>query len=381
MSPGHAPFEQPGSRTTRSRSERDFGLDALRALAILSVLLLHASRIGPPGVPSRLAPVLECGWAGVDLFFVLSGFLIGGQLFAAFASRAQRLLWPFWVRRWTRTVPLYLVALFVYAVVKPVVFKHAFFGGFRWTYFFFLQNVFELTDFGQSWSLCVEEQFYFVFPLFFIGLASVRPRALAWTWIWLTPMAISVMARASHLHYLSTHGIRGWDAYLYVERYVRCNTATHLDGLAVGLFLAANREVWTRWTRRRRIGVSLAGGAVVIGALALEPMTPTDSAILWLYPALAVGFGAALIGCYGARAPRLGEALIRRMALWSYGAYVWNNLLAREFQLRWRGSWTIGMLAFVLGTFAVAWITYVCVEVPGMRLRRQVLPVSAEARA
>jgi peptidoglycan/LPS O-acetylase OafA/YrhL len=69
------------------------------------------------------------------------------------------------------------------------------------------------------------------------------------------------------------------------------------------------------------------------------------------------------------------------MALWSYGAYVWNNLLAREFQLRWRGSWTIGMLAFVLGTFAVAWITYVCVEVPGMRLRRQVLPVSAEARA
>jgi peptidoglycan/LPS O-acetylase OafA/YrhL len=356
-------------------SDRDFGLDALRAGAILSVILHHVARFGGPRIvlPFGLASIFDRGWAGVDLFFVLSGFLIGGQLFNAFAAGAPRLLWPFWVRRWTRTVPLYLVALFVYAVVKPVVFKYPFYGGFRWTYLFFLQDLFDLTDFGQSWSLCVEEQFYFVFPLFFIALVSMSGRGREWKWIWLAPIGLSVLARAYYLHHLSIHGVTGWNAYQYAERYVRCNTATHLDGLAVGVFLAATRSDWTRWTRGARLAISFAGAAVVVASLALEPVTPTDSAILWLYAALAAGFGAMLIGCYGVAAPRFGATLIRRMALWSYGAYVWNNLLMREFQLAWRGPWVLGMIAFVVGTFGVAWVTYACVESPGMRLRRVAL--------
>ena len=343
-SPGHAMAGQPVSRPAKTTSDRDFGLDALRACAILSVLLFHAARLGMPSiaVPPGLAAIFGLGWAGVDLFFVLSGFLIGGQLFGAFAAGAPRLLWPFWLRRWTRTVPLYLVALFVYAVVKPVVLKYPFQGGFHWTYLFFLQNLFDLTDFGQSWSLCVEEQFYFVFPLCFIGLISLNRRAGEWTWIWLTPIGISVIARASVLHHLSLHGIRGWDAYQYVERYVRCSTATHLDGLAVGVFLAATRRVWTRWTRGLRVGVSLAGAAVAVTSLALEPGDVTDSTILWSYPALAAGFGAVLVGCYGAAAPRFGAPLVRRMAIWSYGAYIWNNLLMRELQHEWRGPLDTG---------------------------------------
>jgi peptidoglycan/LPS O-acetylase OafA/YrhL len=230
-----------------------------------------------------------------------------------------------------------------------------------------------MTDFGQSWSLCVEEQFYLVFPLAFFALSAGFPRALKWKWIWLLPMAISVVARARVLDELATLKLQGWNAFLYVEVHARLASLTHLDGLAVGVFLASTRDLWTRWSRRSRGAFALVGAAVAVAVLTGRPVTPTDSALLWYFAVLSCAFGALLVGCFGVGAPRRGEAVVRRIALWSYGAYLWNSLIVRPFEIGWHGSWWLGSILFFAVTFATAWVTYVGAELPGMRLRRPLL--------
>ncbi len=139
---------------------RNLGLDIMRAFSIWLVLLQHGG-INIHG----LAP-LKIGGIGVEIFFVLSGFLIGGILFREIekGNSLIQTLRVFWIRRWLRILPLY------YAVL---LFKFIFFDysiGFNILYYvFFLQNNFYGIDyFGVSWSLVIEEWFYLFIPIFLL---------------------------------------------------------------------------------------------------------------------------------------------------------------------------------------------------------------------
>ena len=130
------------------------GLDFLRALAIVLVVNCHVATTF--GSRPEYRP-LQLGGKGVDLFFVLSGWLLGRQLIRELRDTNTIDLRRFWYRRWLRTLPAYYAVLaFTYAwqIVR---------GNYdlRWSYWFFGQTY--LTDlpyFGISWSLCVEEHFY-----------------------------------------------------------------------------------------------------------------------------------------------------------------------------------------------------------------------------
>ena len=159
-------------------------LDGLRALAILAVMAIHA------GVPGS-----GLGWAGVDLFFVLSGFLITSLLADEFARDGQVSLVKFWGRRFLRLMPAYWayacaltasIVLFHWGWLRP----H---GGWTpgsyiaslWLYFvnYLPQGgIWEYQWFSvHLWSLAVEEQFYFVWPIVCsIGLRLGRPAWVAW---------------------------------------------------------------------------------------------------------------------------------------------------------------------------------------------------------
>jgi len=118
------------------------------------------------------------GFFGVELFFVLSGVLIGKLLINVFNSdNIQKELKNFLIRRWLRTLPLYFVMLVVYAVgnyfLDPV--KNGDFS--LWKYVFFIQNFFQYqpTFFGISWSLSVEEWFYILFPAVLFMIKKLNP--------------------------------------------------------------------------------------------------------------------------------------------------------------------------------------------------------------
>ncbi len=146
-------------------------LDALRALAIMLVFLGHC--VNSYGSPSWLAP-LQFGGTGVDLFFVLSGWLIGNQLFSERDRFSNIEVVRFWLRRWMRTMPAYFAVLGL-TITQLYITKDAF--NFPWAHLFFLQNyIGESAVFFVSWSLSVEEQFYlFIAP--FVVFITKRDKA------------------------------------------------------------------------------------------------------------------------------------------------------------------------------------------------------------
>lgn len=145
---------------------RIFGLDLLRFAAIVLVVLGH-SRWMTTTFPKPLRAILHgSGILGVELFFVLSGFLIGGILLKQFEKNNFSLdfnaVKTFWIRRWFRTLPAYYLILMVY-----VMFYFLERPANLWKYFFFLQNIWNYPPyfFEESWSLCIEEISYLISPL------------------------------------------------------------------------------------------------------------------------------------------------------------------------------------------------------------------------
>ncbi len=144
---------------------RNFGLDLIRASAIILVLIDHVGYFFPALV--NLNPLEVLGFYGVEIFFVLSGFLIG-QI--GLRSLDKDFSWEkvkkFYAKRWLRTLPLYYGILILFIIGSEIVYKN---NNFHLWHFLFLQN-FNLNErffFSIAWSLSIEEWFYFLLPVFF----------------------------------------------------------------------------------------------------------------------------------------------------------------------------------------------------------------------
>ena len=137
---------------------RSDGLDILRSVAIWCIVFLHfenASILNP-----IILKVKNNLWIGVDLFFVLSGFLISSQIFNEMKNNRLSLK-TFFVKRIFRILPNYylvLVLLIALRLLKNEIFPF-------WKYFLFIQNFSDLVFFLPSWSLCVEVHFYIAFSI------------------------------------------------------------------------------------------------------------------------------------------------------------------------------------------------------------------------
>lgn len=158
-----------------NENERIFGLDLLRSLAILLVLFEHGENIVRNNFPSF--PRLRF-MDGVELFFVLSGFLIGTILIKLFEKEGfgKDILFQFWKRRWFRTLPnYYLIVLFILLYFYFVTDS---FDDFSWKYLLFIQNFSSPHPhfLGVAWSLAIEEWFYLLFPSVIVSLHFVMPK-------------------------------------------------------------------------------------------------------------------------------------------------------------------------------------------------------------
>ena len=142
--------------------ERIFGLDILRMLAIVFVMLVHGAKFVPQKFAKYYSVLL---FDGVGIFFVLSGYLIGG-IFIRQMNKGVSLkeIKEFWIKRWTRTLPNYYFFLLL-SILLGLLFSSVPNG--VWEYFLFAQNIVTSPEsfFSHSWSLSVEEWFYILFPV------------------------------------------------------------------------------------------------------------------------------------------------------------------------------------------------------------------------
>jgi peptidoglycan/LPS O-acetylase OafA/YrhL len=151
------------------KSKRIPNLDLIRAIAIVMVLIYHTvQRI--PIKPDIVSFLSQPGQYGVELFFVLSGFLVGGLYFNELLEKGSVEVCRFVLRRVTRTVPPYFLAL-APAFLGSYLFENE---PFRWEYLLFFQNYIErMPYFLVSWSICVEEHFYLSLPFVLLFLLRI----------------------------------------------------------------------------------------------------------------------------------------------------------------------------------------------------------------
>jgi peptidoglycan/LPS O-acetylase OafA/YrhL len=158
------------------QSDRLNGLDHLRALAIILVMIFHYNR----GVPTWLEPIQQIGWSGVDLFFVLSGYLIGYQLLNEYRKTNGISLKRFYVKRFFRIIPAYFAVLLLYFSLSNL--REGSGLPPLWKFLSFTQNfgldIQTQKSFSHAWSLCIEEQFYLILPFSIISIFIIRAQKI-----------------------------------------------------------------------------------------------------------------------------------------------------------------------------------------------------------
>jgi len=360
-------------------------LDGLRGLAILMVLMDHLARIVTHGVAgSTAARFARCGWVGVDLFFVLSGFLITGILYDTL--HARHYFRNFYMRRVLRIFPLYYGVVLGSVVVLPLIWNQAWFdsllphGGGRigsslavlrhnqiwlWFYASGLTQSFHRLDWqmlGHFWSLDVEEQFYLVWPIVVFLVGRRKPLMV----VCATVAVASTVLRAVLLRFASGTV----DVYFF--------TPCRMDTLALGGLLA----LAVRGPQGVRPLLSPAKWSVVVCGILMMLWGWYRRALShedwWVqgpgFSVIALFFGGLLVLCLAGPADAGVARLFSRRELrllgkYSYAMYVFHYLvmlvatpdgLAEMVGSYWLGAtlYSLMVLALTLGLAFLSWHLY-----------------------
>ena len=358
------------------------GLDLLRAVAILLVLTYHISVFFHH--PAALSAWASFGWTGVDLFFVLSGYLISSQLLAA-RELGRIDLTAYFLKRGFRILPAYWLMVAVYflfpswsEIPSPAP---------LWKFLSFTQNLGLDTarhrGFSHAWSLCIEEQFYFALPLLLV-VAKRRLKLPFWVGSVVALMLAGLVVRwlswvalvQPHLGLDSgnvANGFQAWSKWIYYP------TPCRLDGLLTGVLIAGVfhwRPDFRTWTDRHP-GLFLLAGASLLGLgwKLGTPMTRFSCAIAG-YPILSYAYGAFLIS---ALSPSFGRSVllgptIKWGATLSYAVYLSHKVAGHLLQ-----AWLIRLgltsdgwpmfVGLVAGCFLAGLGIHLVIERPSQWLR------------
>jgi peptidoglycan/LPS O-acetylase OafA/YrhL len=373
---------RPEGFNFRSRNRE---LDILRGVAILAVIINHAGMETIPGFPELEGAagfvfwsLKGLGWSGVDLFFILSGFLIGGSLINEIEKTGAVDLRLFWFKRAFKILPSYGALLLILAITGAV--------SFAWNqvpvFLFFLQNYLAPQVVGPTWSLAVEEHFYLLLPLSLTGLLLLRGgdsrRALRGLPVLALAVILLVVAgRVLH----ARSGVVPDD---FMQSHFR------FDTLFLGVLLH-----WV-WRYRSDLARRLATPWVLpLIAVLIAPATVLSrndplmftagfSALALAYALLTLfalerGFGRFGAGPAGAAVAAVGR--------WSYNIYLWHLFILAVGVPGYEGLQsllaTVGLhptlqaavqiLVLALFSTLVGWLFTTVVEEPFLRLRNRLL--------
>lgn len=215
-------------------SNRIFGLDFVRATAILFVVFSHIYYLIDDKNPILIALSGLFGYAGVELFFVLSGFLIGSILLKKYVENqfSKKELIAFLKRRWFRTLPSYYLVLII-NIVLVFIFQYP--NESIWKYFLFIQNLYQnnITFFTESWSLSIEEWTYIVMPLvLFIGGKLIDNKKYAFLFFSIAIILFSHLLRFYNYSNNQVYDMETWNSH------VKSIVLLRIDSIVFGFLIA-----------------------------------------------------------------------------------------------------------------------------------------------
>ncbi len=346
------------------------GLDGLRGVAVLLVVISHLNIMIPRLDITRIQLVdgfIEGGYLGVDLFFVLSGFLITALLLGEERGTGDIRYGSFYARRAIRLLPALYFMLLCFAVYTLATdlpwppaaasIQASVLYYYNWLVVLDLGDV--ATGTNQLWSLAIEEQFYFVWPAILVALLGLRRSARTVTVV----LVVAILA-------VAVHRARLWnDGALWLDLFVR--TDTRADTLLVGALLGS---LWVRRATPTR-GVRPAAWLALAFVAVYLPLVEASSAVpyVWGATAFAEAAGAIVLAVVeGGWAPArlLAARPLVAVGKVSYGLYLWHFPI---FHVVWRygNEWPEGVRVVVgLGGAALATtVSWFYLEVPLQRLR------------
>jgi peptidoglycan/LPS O-acetylase OafA/YrhL len=351
--------------------ERQPGLDLLRALAIIVVVIYHAGIFGF-ALPNHWH---RFGWVGVDLFFVLSGYLIGGQLLAPL-ERGQNINFPrFFMRRALRILPAYFVILAIYfslpsvrefPEISPL-----------WKFLISVQNIglHGGTAFSHAWSLAIEDQFYLALPLVLLVVGRWKRAGI------IVPCVV-VLGGIALRGFLAWRnpgdsGVsdRGFQLWIYYP------TWTRLDPLVFGVVLAAIEKFRSNWWERLMDAARwlwLPGLAAIVYGLYLGENDLTIATCIWQFPLIALGMAAFLVCGVSPRLPfrRIEVPGAAFFASIAYSVYLSHKLIIHA-AIRFCSNHNIALtsvsaiLLVELLIYAAGLILFLSIERPFLQLRHR----------
>ena len=349
-------------------------LDALRSAAILLVICGHyiGADGGAPASPIGQFVLFQYGWVGVDLFFILSGLLIGRQLWRELFATGTVNVGRFILRRGYRIWPLYFFFLIVPAVVTLG--RYA-----AWPDWVFLSNYFTGALPG-GWSLSTEEQFYISIPLLMVALRR-WVKGGTWFIVLLGLIGVELLGRYATVSHLLGQGLTRAE----IAGATRYNFHLHFSGLIIGLMIALLSQLRPQWFERQAGRFSWKGMAIFTSAAVLAVAIHGVADQVFPYLALALIFGGLTVWV-------LWDASFVSRPLNSHVFYVISRLaygmyLNHIFIMIVTGAWAVptlvkalgntppafflGLLFTVVSSVLVATATFVLVEHPFLQMRER----------
>lgn len=364
-----------------TKNKRIFGLDLVRAIAIVCVLLAHF--IGVFLVPifkdRFVAGVFgkvfsyPLGVFGVEIFFVLSGYLIGRIIIKKIVEEnSLKNLFNFYTRRWLRTLPLYflVIALLLFAPYA---------NDFYWQNLLFIQNFNpNALDFNPvSWSLSIEEYFYLIVPfiVFLVFYFYKGNKAKAFMWTCVCIVVLSIVARVWYINNFTPNFDYG----------IRKQIFLRLDSLTIGVLFAGMRyyyrAIYDRLIQNRKLvlAVSLVALFLIECYLSFNTHNHFNNSFfarVMLFPLISLCCGFFMISLENIKIKNTYSKYITTISLTSYALYLVHLQIFLIFANFFTPSHIVtsamfGFLAIVL-TFGFSFALYRYYELPIMKFRDKI---------
>ena len=317
----------------------------------------------------------QAGWVGVDLFFVLSGYLIANQIFLSFINRELFSLKKFYFRRFIRTLPNYLFILGLYFTVpyfseQPLTTP-------LWKFLTFTQNFgLSFSAFSHAWSLCIEEQFYFFLPIAALLIRYKADTRTGWLLVSFILVAGIVLRGALWLMYIQHAEENQMHIYMTKIYYF---SFCRLDGLVLGVSIAMLRnfhqKIWAYITKKGNWFMVLG----LIGCYFTFYHLPNHIGFMQTtfdYLLRSISFASLTLAALSSNTllHRTKIPGTMNLSVWSYAIYLTHKQIIHMTQLMLphfslANSSTVSLMFEIVFSLIGGWLLYTCVESQFLKMR------------